>query len=255
MGERHDIGKRIKELRTRCRYSQSYVANKLFISQAAYSLIESAQNGTTSEHIIRLSKLFDVTADYLLTGNKKLIHMTSKNGFLPLIDAKAHAGLITNLHKEDVMDDFEYYKIPGYNPTKDSVLIEIKGDSMRPTILSGDVLICQTQHNLDYVVDGSLVVIVTDEDLFTKRIFKHEAADYFWLESDNPHDDKKKKIKRTDIKQLLMVIGKVSNVLIPHKELAYKGKIKDFEDNLDSLNQEIFKIKSKLDALLKKNRK
>lgn len=255
MGERQDIGKRIKELRTKCQYSQSYVAEKLFISQAAYSLLESAHNGTTSEHIIRLSKLFDVTADYLLTGNKKLIHMTPKNGFLPLIDAKAHAGLLNNLHKEDVMDDFEYYKIPGYNPTKDSVLIEIEGDSMNPTILSGDVLICQTQHNLDYVVDGSLVVIVTAEDLFTKRIFKHEDLNYFWLESDNPHDVNRQEIKRKDIVQLLMIIGKVSNVLIPHRELAYKGKIKDFEENLDSLNQEIYKIKGKLDTLLKKGKK
>ncbi|UJH92063.1 S24/S26 family peptidase [Antarcticibacterium sp. 1MA-6-2] len=180
--------------------------------------------------------------------------MTPKNGFLPLIDAKAHAGLIRNIHKEDLMDDFEYYKIPGYNPTKDSVLIEIEGDSMQPTILSGDVLICQTQHNLSYVVDGSLVVIVTEEDLFTKRIFKHENSDYFWLESDNPGETNKKKIKRSDIKQLLMIIGKVSNILIPHKELAYKGKIKVFQENLDSINQEIFKIKNKLDDLLKKQK-
>ncbi|UJH92062.1 helix-turn-helix domain-containing protein [Antarcticibacterium sp. 1MA-6-2] len=66
MVEKQEIGIRIKELRTGCHFSQSFVAEKLFISQAAFSLLENSQNGTTSDHIIRLSKLFNVTADYLL---------------------------------------------------------------------------------------------------------------------------------------------------------------------------------------------
>lgn len=240
--ERTGLRNRLKDLRKKKDYSQSYVAEKLFISQAAYSLIENGQNAITAEHIIRLSKLYNITADFLLTGNKQLIDMTVENGFLPLINAKAHAGFLKNAHLEKVMEEFEYYKIPGYNPTKDSVLIEIEGDSMRPTIISGDVLICQTQKNLDYVLDGSVAVVVTKGELLTTRLFKHEDDNYFYMKSDNPDEDDKEDIKKSKIIQLLLVLGKVSNVLIPHRELAFKGRLSSLEESVDSLNKQVYKM-------------
>lgn len=249
MTRKEDIGQRIKKLRIDHKFSQAYVAKKLFVSQSAYSLMESCQNSIVSEHIVRLSKLYNVTADYILTGNKKLIDMTLENGFIPLIDAKAHAGILNDLHKEDVMEDFEYYKVPGFNPTKDSVLIEIKGDSMQPTVMAGDVLLCQTQHNMDYVLDGSIVVLVTKEDLLTTRLFKHEDNDYFWMESDNPDEKGRTAMKKSRIRQVLMVRGKVSNVLIPHNEMAFKGKIKSLEESLDALGKEVYNMSKKLKSL------
>lgn len=248
MSKREIISKRLKELRRKHNFSQSYVAEKLFISQAAYSLIENNQNALTAEHLVRLSKLYKTTADYILTGDKKLIRMTYENGFLPLIDAKAHAGFVKNAHLEDVMEEFEYYKVPGFNPTKESVLIEIVGESMKPTILSGDVLICQTQKKLEYVVDGSLVIIVTKGELLTTRVFKHSNEEYFIMQSDNPDEDDKTEIKKSEIIQLLMVLGKVSNVLVPHRELAFKGKLKSLEESVDALSKRVYKIDSMIGA-------
>lgn len=43
MENRLQIGDRIRALRQKNNFSQSYVAEKLFISQAAYSLIENSQ--------------------------------------------------------------------------------------------------------------------------------------------------------------------------------------------------------------------
>ncbi len=250
--ERLEISERLKKLRRKKRYSQAFIAEKLFVSQSAYSLMEGTQNSITAEHIVRLSKLFEVTTDYLLTGNKKIVEMNTKNGFLPLINAKAHAGFLKNAHQEDVMDDFEYYRIPGFNPTKDSILIEIEGVSMQPAVLSGDILVCQTQKNLDYVLDGSIVIIVTDGELLITRIFLHENKKFFRIESDNPDDDDKKEIKKSEIIQLLIVMGKVSNILIPHRELAFKGKLKTLEESIQSLNKEVFKISEKLNIKDKK---
>lgn len=242
MEERIAISKRIRELRRAHKYSQAYVAGKLFISQAAYSLIENGQNAISSVHLLRLSKLYRRPADYLLTGNKNFISMTWENGFMPLINAKAHAGFLKNAHEEKVMEDFEYYRIPGYNPTKDSMLIEIEGESMQPAIMSGDVLVCQRQKNLEYVLDGSVVILVTQGELLTTRLFRHEDERFFRMESDNPGEDDKKKIKKTAIIKLFMVIGKVSNVLIPHKELAFKGKLKSLEESVNSLNKQVYKL-------------
>lgn len=159
---------------------------------------------------------------------------------------QAHAGFLRNAHEENVMDEFEYYRIPGYNPTKDSVLIEIEGKSMQPTINDGDVLICQIQKNLDYVVDGSTAIIVTEKEFLLTRLFKDEDDRFFRMEGDNVNEDNKKEIKKSAIIKLLLVLGKVSNALIPHRELAFKSKLKTLEESLERLSAEVYKINIKL---------
>src|SRR5690606_1787663 len=115
----------LRELRTKHKFTQAFIAEKLFISQTAYSHLEANINAVSVDHLFTLSNLYNVTMEFLLTGNKKLIIMNSKNGFLPLINAKAHAGFLKGAPEENLTDDLEYYRIPGFNPTTDSVLIEI----------------------------------------------------------------------------------------------------------------------------------
>lgn len=246
MIDRKGLISRLKELRRKHKFTQAFVAEKLFVSQTAYSHMEANINAVSVEHLFTLSKLYNVTMEFLLTGNKKLIIMNSKNGFLPLINAKAHAGFLKGTSEEDVMDDFEYYRIPGFNPTTDSVLIEIEGTSMQPTINEGDILICQTQPNFDYVIDGSTAILVTDEEFVVTRLFKHEDSRFFRIEGDNTDEQSKKEIAKSKILKLLLVLGKVSNALLPHKEMAFKGKLKSLEESIDLLNLEVFKISQKL---------
>lgn len=75
MHHRMAIGTRLKELRKKNKFSQQFVAENLFISQAAYSLIENSQNGIVSDHVIGLSKLYEVTTDFILKGDKMLIRV------------------------------------------------------------------------------------------------------------------------------------------------------------------------------------
>ena len=82
MLEREKIGERIKALRKKNNFSQNYVAEFLSISQAAYSLIENAQNGIISEHLVVLSDLYKVTTDYILKGDNPLINIQKYNLFL-----------------------------------------------------------------------------------------------------------------------------------------------------------------------------
>ncbi len=137
MKNRIAIGKRIKELRKKHKFSQSYIAEKLFISQAAYSLIENSQNGIVVDHIIKLSQIYDVTTDYILTGNTLLVKISPDNGFLPLIRVDAQAGFLKHFQKEDMRDKLDWYKIPGYNGGDNQKLFEVEGKSMLPTVLPG----------------------------------------------------------------------------------------------------------------------
>lgn len=61
-----NIGKTIKELRKECSMSQTELANKLFISQDTVSLWERGKSNPDIEMLIELTKIFNVSSDYLL---------------------------------------------------------------------------------------------------------------------------------------------------------------------------------------------
>ena len=58
--------KRIRELREGAEYTQEYIASYLGISQTMYARYERAANELPVRHLIKLCKLYDVSADYML---------------------------------------------------------------------------------------------------------------------------------------------------------------------------------------------
>lgn len=251
MHRRIKIGSRLKELRKKYKFSQQYVAEQLFISQAAYSLIENSQNGIVAEHIVGLSKLYEVTTDYILKGDKQLLRVSPTHGFIPYVRIKAHAGFIKNSSGELDYEDQEWYRIPGYNPTQDHLLFEVEGDSMVPTVLQGDVVICQKNNNWETILDGSIVVVVTKDSVIVKRLRREEHNGSFTFENDNPENEKVVEMDHQDIKDIFMVRGKISNVLIPHHQMTSKGKIQSLEDSIEYLKKELYTINKKLNNIRK----
>lgn len=251
--ERVAIGKRIKELRKQNKYSQSFIAQKLFISQAAYSLIENSQNGVVADHIIKLSKIYDVTTDYLLTGNRLVIRMSSSNGFLPLIKADAHAGFIKNLHKDNLLEEYDWYRIPGMQGDGTERMFEVEGRSMVPTLLPGDVVICQTQPEISRTLDGSVVLVITSDSIFVKRL-RAVNSDFLLLEDDNHEGDgtiKEHKIRKADVQELMMIRGKISHVLSPQYQRDSSGKIAALEEAIELLKKELERMNAQLEAIQK----
>ncbi|MCM4157652.1 transcriptional regulator [Gramella sp. AN32] len=254
MYSQEEIGKRIKELRRKKNLSQSRIAETLFISQAAYSLIENAQNGISVEHIIKLSNLYQVTTDYILKGHKNLITMNRKNGFIPLVNVHAHAGFVKNISDEYFSNIEDWYRIPGFDPSKDQSLFEVDGDSMAPTVLEKDILICQLHKNLENILDGSAVVAIVEGKIMVKRIRKHSDGQYLVLESDNDNHEHHKPmlVKKAAIGKIWIIRGKLSSGLVPFHEMASKGKITSLEENLEMLKKEVYQMNKKLTALTSK---
>ena len=253
MLNRVDLGNRLKQLRKKKKFSQQFVAQNLFISQAAYSLIENSQNGIVAEHIVGLSKLYEVTTDYILKGDNLLIRISPEEGFVPYVRIQAHAGYIKNLSKELLQEDYEWYRIPGINSNIDHRLFEVGGESMVPTIYPGDVIITQKQDSWDQILDGSIVLVVTKESLLVKRMRKGKEADVFLFENDNPEMDEILAFSRNEIKEIMMVRGKISSVLIPHRQMATYGKIHTMEESIEFLKKELFSISKKLNSKKNKN--
>jgi len=56
----------LKELRQVKKYSQKQVANMLGTTQQVYSRYENGLNALPITHLIKLSKIYNVTTDYML---------------------------------------------------------------------------------------------------------------------------------------------------------------------------------------------
>ena len=245
------IGERIRKLRHENKYSQVFVAEDLCISQAAYSLIENSQNGIVAEHVIRLSGLYGVTTDYILKGNKMLLEVSPENGFLPFIKIDAQASFVKNIDNPTQLEVQDYYRIPGNNFSSNrQKLFEVDGDSMIPTIFPRDVVICQVQENLDNLLEGTLILLITGESVLIKRFDNFDKDGNLIISDDNP--DKQQQVftvKREQVKQVMVVSGKTTTTLVPHHHIVSQGKIKMMEDSIEFLKKELQKLNQKLSKL------
>ncbi|TBW28336.1 S24 family peptidase [Gramella sp. KN1008] len=249
MNTRVEIGKRIKKLRQENNLSQTNVAEILFITQAAYSLIENSQNGIVAEHLVKLSKLYDVSADYILTGEDNYIKIGRESGFIPLLRTHAHAGFIKAMTKDSFYDIKDWFRIPGFNPSEEQLLFEVEGNSMAPTLFAGDVLVCQLQHNTDKILDGSAVVLITVEGIMVKRLRRDKDSEYWMVENDNEAHGEIDRLNKDDVKKIMMISGKISSVLVPHSVTDGKARMQNLEDSVETLRKELLDMNKKLNSV------
>ena len=77
-----DIADRLQELRKKAGYSQEQVAEMLGLSRQAVSKWESGQGKPEIHNIVKLTEIYNVSADYILLGieNRGTIAVPEKNG-------------------------------------------------------------------------------------------------------------------------------------------------------------------------------
>ena len=251
VASRTAIGDRIRKLRQENQFSQVFVAQDLFISQAAYSLIENSQNGIVAEHVIRLSELYGVTTDYILKGNTMLLEINPENGFLPFIKIEAQASFVKNLDNPSQLKAQDYFRVPGINSSSENhKLFEVEGDSMVPTIFPKDVVVCQVQENIDNLLNGTLILLITKESVLVKRFDEFDKKGDIIISDDNPEKQQQVlTIPREDIKQIMVVCGKTTTALVPHHHVMSQGKMRMMEESIEFLKKELQKLNEKLKHL------
>lgn len=196
-----NLAERLKTARKSAGLTQAQLGEKIGVSQNTIQKIES---GGDTKHIVTLAKVLNVNANWLQTGEGVMIgannqisnsHITNtvtygessiyqnKNSLsedeiivIDVLDIQASAGtgaingeavqIISQLRY--VPEQFyQYYS--GINPSVTRV-INVKGDSMRPTFEPGDLLfvdISVTAFNGD-----GIYVFTYDDSLFVKRVQK-----------------------------------------------------------------------------------
>ena len=138
----------------------------------------------------------DLSSEWLLTGRGRMLRTSDTpvakaanipNVGIPLIPLSAMAGALTD--ESTILEyECERYTVPAFKGA--DFLIPIKGNSMSPTYLSGDIVACQRiplsnlffQWNKPYVLD-------TKQGALIKRIKPGSDKEHILIVSDNKEYD------------------------------------------------------------------
>lgn len=103
---------------------------------------------------------------------------------IPLIPLPAMAGFLKGSADLD-RNDMEWYYVPAFSDC--TFLIRVKGDSMFPRYLSGDIVACREVHDTGTFFQwGKAYVLDTDQGVVLKRVRRSERPDHILCVSDNP---------------------------------------------------------------------
>ena len=106
---------------------------------------------------------------------------------LPLILLPAMAGFLKGAADIDP-NEIEWYFVPAFRDCQ--FLIRVKGESMSPRYLSGDIVACrEVQDTGTFFQWGKTYVLDTDQGVVIKRVRPSEKENHILCVSDNPEYD------------------------------------------------------------------
>lgn len=115
----------------------------------------------------------------------------------------------------DIHEDSERFYIP--KMSGEHIAFYIKGNSMSPTIANGDMVICRALESYDRIIENEIYAIVTKSgNVMVKRVQnildKNKQVTAFKLISDNYLDHDPFSVPIQDIRELLKVVRKLTEV-------------------------------------------
>lgn len=124
---------------------------------------------------------------------------------VPLVGIKAQAGYVKGFEQTDFIETLEKYSLPpGVNPKGlEWSYFEVDGDSMEPTLSSGDILLTSLLPHEDWneIKNFCVYVILTGEQLLVKRIYRKNEREWILI-SDNSETNPQVSIDLSKIKQV-----------------------------------------------------
>lgn len=154
---------RLKELRENKGLSQKQLANKLDVSQSTVGMWESKKREPNFSTTEKIANFFGVSIDYLL-DNTTYANTPTKIK-IPVLGRVA-AGIPIEAVEEII--GYEEISFKEFNAEYDYFGLVIKGDSMKPRMQSGDVVIVRKQETAE---SGDIaVVLVNGNEATVKKI-------------------------------------------------------------------------------------
>ncbi len=171
------------------------MAQALGVHRQSLNRIITGDSDVTVQLLEKFVELFHVNPTYLLTGegekfvDQSQVSEATKIAFVPRL---AYAGYSEQFQDPAFLNQLTYFSLPDQKFREGEFrCFEIAGDSMQPTFNAGDKVVCSHVYNVYFeqlLKDGKVYVIVTETDIFLKRIInKIKSHKSILLLSDNEH--------------------------------------------------------------------
>jgi len=260
-------GQRLKYIRVLLNFSQKKMAEDLKISQSTLSQIENDHYTISMESLENLQDKHDLNCNWFVSGKGNVfltpgnadaeevqnevfgsspVFKVEKNkakntNDIPLINQDAKAGYIKNSGSPEYLKTLEVYQIPGFEMAENHRIFQVDGDSMQPTLQSGDFVICELCEDVNDISNGELAVVVSEEGIFSKRIhINGDDPTYYILKSDNS-DYQPFLIKTVDIMEFWKIKGRITQNMY-QKVMIDEKKISRLEHDVETLKEQLKKL-------------
>lgn len=158
---------KIKQLRTEKGLSQAKLAERLNVHQTAVSQWEKGRTMPDIEIAQRMAELFNVTLDYLLGRD------TSPSANSNAIRVPVYGIIPAGIPMEAIEEVIDYEELDKSSwGNKDYFALKIKGSSMQPNYLDGDIVIFEKTCSCNSHDDCA--VMINGDDATFKRVEKNE---------------------------------------------------------------------------------
>jgi phage repressor protein C with HTH and peptisase S24 domain len=244
-------GKEIKRLRLKAHLSAEKAAGLIGIDAERLRKWEAKDLEPRADDAKTIKDFFGLELDQLNTlqsfnffqnvpretsNDKKPFHkerqenkMTVSTYLVPLVQIKAQAGYIMSHEFADFIEELEKYPMaPGINPRgTEWRWFEVQGESMEPTLFEGDYILCSFVPGEDWknLEDYYLYVVVTQKNLWIKRIVKNtKDKNEILLFSDNKKV-KPRPVRLEDIKEVWKVRRHLNARMPPPEKIIINNQI------------------------------
>ncbi len=173
---------KLKELREKHSISQLKLANCMGVSRSTIAMWETGGSQPDVESLIRLSEIFDTSVDDILGNPITPTAQSNKNIIRVPVFGQVAAGIPIEAIQD--IEDYEELDANTYGHGEYFAL-KIKGRSMEPRMLEGDVVIVRRQDNVD---TGEIAIVLVNGDEATCKKIKKTPEGVF-LMSTNPAFD------------------------------------------------------------------
>lgn len=169
--------------------------------------IAHSKGDVSSTNLSRIAKTYpEVNIEWLVSGNGNMFKETPIKSYtegVPYYNVDFEMGF--DLMVEDKTANPEYnISFSPYN--KCDVWCNARGNSMYPTIASGDIIALKEIKDFSFLVSGEIYAIVTSNGLRTIKRLRDEGEDYVLI-PDNKKDYSEQRINKHLVTRVYQVMG------------------------------------------------
>lgn len=161
----------LKVLREERKISQAKLAKAIGVSQSTVGMWENGTNNPEHNTLLKIADFFNVSMDHLLG-----IEESPKKPLTTANRINVYGSVPAGIPLEAVEDVIDWEEIPS-DWTKDGteyIALKVKGNSMYPKYLDGDIVIIRMQPDCESGQDA--IVFINGYDATLKRVLKNEKS-------------------------------------------------------------------------------